>query len=161
MLQGWTTMKTHHREMPYKRPTSAMMRLNKQHTVSIKISVCWENGTLRLLMFSWIWAIQGLQLWHAALTLSLMPPDEVKVYECWWPLPNPSDGHKCWASIYSKAIWYSKKKNIYLFFSSFIEVFASPERKCVWNVSSFKTLYTLFILYIYIYIFFLIFNCSF
>lgn len=37
-------MKTHHREMPYKRPTSAMMRLNKQHTVSIKITVCWENG---------------------------------------------------------------------------------------------------------------------
>lgn len=37
-------MKTHHREMPDKRPASAMMRLNKQHTVSIKITVCWEIG---------------------------------------------------------------------------------------------------------------------
>lgn len=43
MLQVWTTMKTHHREMPYKRPTSAIMHLNKQRTVSIKITVCWEN----------------------------------------------------------------------------------------------------------------------
>lgn len=37
-------MKTHHREMPYKRPTSATMRLRRQHTVSIKITVCWKNG---------------------------------------------------------------------------------------------------------------------